>query len=81
MLPQAHGNTGHLWHVQPGREQLLRPGEHLRRSPAHQHVSGLQHQDSVYIPGDLVHAVAHQDDGALFIAVVVPDVVLPFVRN
>ena len=71
---QFHGDPGDLRHVQAGGEQFLAPGEHLRGRSLHQHMGVFQHQNAIHVPGDLVHAVAHQNNGFSLVAVIVPDV-------
>ena len=39
------------------------------------HISGgFERHDAVHVPGDLIHAVAHQDHRGMLVAVIVPDV-------
>ena len=58
--PQRGGHLRHLGHVQPHLLQLVGAGEHLLRRALHQHPPVGQHGDPLHVPGDLLHAVAHQ---------------------
>jgi len=73
-LAQPEKHARDLGHVEAHLHELAGPGEHLAGRARHGDASVLQHDQPLHVGGDLLHAVAHHDDGRVLGGLVVADV-------